>query len=199
MEDLIKLDDDAVITVRKDLSNYTSEDADNYHNSDVNVAIAAVITAGARVYMSHFKNNPAFKLYYSDTDCVVINRPLPEYIVGKQLGLMKLEHIIDKAVFLAPKVYSLVLKDGTEITKIKGISIDNMEDANYNNFKKLLTVNTNLKMQQDKWFKSIAEGAINIRQIVYHLRATANKREAIYANNVFTYTNPYFYDDIIIK
>ena len=44
VEDLIKLDDDAVITVRKDLSNYTNEDADNYHNSDVNVAIAAVIT-----------------------------------------------------------------------------------------------------------------------------------------------------------
>ena len=54
-------------------------------------------------------------------------------------------------------------------------------------------------MQQDKWFKSIAEGAINIRQVVYHLKATANKREAIYANNVFTYTNPYNYDDIIIK
>ena len=44
MEDLIKIDDDAVITIRKDLSNYTNEETDNYHNSDVNVAIASCIT-----------------------------------------------------------------------------------------------------------------------------------------------------------
>ena len=41
---LIKIDDDAVITIRKDLSNYTNEETDNYHNSDVNVAIASCIT-----------------------------------------------------------------------------------------------------------------------------------------------------------
>ena len=87
--------------------------------------------------MSFFKNNTDFKLYYSDTDCVVINRPLPLYLVGQGLGLMKLEHVIDRAVFLAPKVYSLKLPDGTEITKVKGIAKDSLGDANYNNLRNL--------------------------------------------------------------
>ena len=38
VEDIIKIDDDAVITIRRDLSNYTHEETDNYHNSDVNIA-----------------------------------------------------------------------------------------------------------------------------------------------------------------
>ena len=70
--------------------------------------------------MSYLKNRPQYKLYYSDTDSFVINKPLPSDFVNNQLGYMKLEHTISKAVFLAPKVYSLVLKDGTEVTKVTG-------------------------------------------------------------------------------
>ena len=52
--------------------------------------------------MSQFKNNPNYKLYYSDTDCAVTDKQLPEYMVGSELGQMKLEHVITKGVFLAP-------------------------------------------------------------------------------------------------
>ena len=41
-------------------------------------------------------------------------------MVGKDLGQMKLEHIINKAVFLAPKVYGLIDTEGNQIIKVKG-------------------------------------------------------------------------------
>jgi hypothetical protein len=84
------------------------EDKDLFHGQDINIANGSAITGGGRVHMSIFKNNPLFNLYYSDTDSFVIDAPLsPEY-VGKELGQVKLEHTINRAVFLAPKVYGFI-------------------------------------------------------------------------------------------
>ena len=55
---------------------------DVYHGLDVNVAIASTITAGARLTMSKFKNNSLTNLYYTDTDSIVVNRPLNNDFVG---------------------------------------------------------------------------------------------------------------------
>ena len=43
------------------------------HN--INIAIAAAITSYARIYMAQFKNSNDFKLYYSDTDSIYIDKP----------------------------------------------------------------------------------------------------------------------------
>jgi len=101
-----------------------NEDKDMFHGQDINIAIASAITAGARVHMSIFKNNPLFNLYYSDTDSSVVDAPLPAEYVGPELGKMKLEHTITRAVFLAPKVYGFVDVDGNEIIKVKGIKAE---------------------------------------------------------------------------
>jgi DNA polymerase type B, organellar and viral len=80
-----------------------------FHGMDVNIALASAITAGARVHMSYFKNNPNFKLYYSDTDSIFIDCLLPAELVGNKLGQMKLKCIVNKAVFLAPtKVSNMI-------------------------------------------------------------------------------------------
>jgi hypothetical protein len=72
--------------------------------------------------MSQFKNNPNFNLYYSDTDSIYIDRPLPGHLINsKVLGLMKLEYILDDAIFLAPKVYYLKTIEGKIIYKVKGL------------------------------------------------------------------------------
>ena len=67
---------DHVIVVRDNISNFTNNE-DNFHSSDVNVAIASTITAAGRVWMSLLKNSTEFNLYYSDTDSGVIDRALP--------------------------------------------------------------------------------------------------------------------------
>jgi hypothetical protein len=62
-----------ILTIRKNLIDYKyTEEDDTYHGLDVNVAIASSITAGARIWMSFFKNNTNFNLYYSDTDSIII-------------------------------------------------------------------------------------------------------------------------------
>jgi len=90
------------------------------HNT--NVAIASAITAYARIHMSYFKNNPNFNLYYSDTDSAYIDRPLPKDMVSSTiLGKLKLENVLNKAIFLAPKVYYLETIDSKDIYKVKGL------------------------------------------------------------------------------
>jgi len=120
-----------------------------YETHNTNVALAAAITAYARVHMSQFKNNPDFKLYYSDTDSVFVNKPLPDQLVeNKTLGLMKLENVLTKAIFISPKVYYLQTVDGKVIYKVKGLS-HNVE-LTLNDFKQLLYKDALLKKSQTK-------------------------------------------------
>ena len=94
--------------------------SDNYSESNINVAIASAITAYARIHMSQFKNRLDYNLDYSDTDSIIVDKPLESSLVGPNLGQMKLENEIVYGVFLAPKVYGAKLKDGTSFTKVKG-------------------------------------------------------------------------------
>lgn len=73
--------------------------------------------------MSQFKNNKDFKLYYTDTDSAIIDRPLPNYLVdSKVLGKMKLEYTVKKGIFLAPKLYCLLTNNNEFITKTRGLN-----------------------------------------------------------------------------
>jgi hypothetical protein len=112
--DFIEFDNNNYLFLKDTTSNLSSEDEDLYHGPDVNIAIASTISAGARVFMSQFKNNPKFRLYYSDTDSIVVDTELDPSFIGTTLGQLKLEHVIERAVFVAPKVYGLVDTEGNE-------------------------------------------------------------------------------------
>jgi len=195
------------ITIRKSLSNYNyEEEEDIYHGLEVNIAIASTISGGARMWMSILKNcthpnsvlknHPKFNLYYSDTDSGIIDAPLPSYLVGPNLGQFKLEHVVDKAVFLAPKVYGLITTDGEEILKVKGLNKDSLDNINFNELELLLIKDSSKEFTQDKWFKKIIEGEITVNEVAYNLKVTSNKRAPIYIDNVYTNTKPYNYEDI---
>ena len=70
------------------------------------------------MHMAHFKNNSNYNLYYSDTDSIDIDSPLPPELVGSEPGQMKLEHIFKKVIYLAPKVYGGVTGN-CEVVKVK--------------------------------------------------------------------------------
>lgn len=173
-----------------------NEDLDLYHGSEVNVAIASAITSYARVHMSQFKNNPDFKLYYSDTDSIVINKPLPDNMIGSALGQVKLEHIINRAVFLAPKVYGFITEDGQEILKVKGLTKEVINKLTFNDLESLLIQDSSQEFTQEKWNKSVINGTITTSNQLYTLKTTNSKRNAIYENGLFTNTKPYNYDEI---
>jgi hypothetical protein len=117
------------------------------HN--VSIGIASAITAYARIYMSHFKNNPNFILYYSDTDSAYLDRPLPDYMVSNtELGNMKLEYVLNKAIFLSPKMYYLETESGKIIYKVKGFKHE--VELTENDFENLLFKESFLEKVQTK-------------------------------------------------
>jgi len=80
--DYIQIEDHFILVrnVMADLK--YDEEQDLYHGIDVNVALASAITSYGRITMCYFKNNPEFNLYYSYTDSAVIDKQLPEHLVG---------------------------------------------------------------------------------------------------------------------
>lgn len=194
--------DNHLFVVRDSLVPLTSSDEEShYHGLDINIAVASAITSYARVYMSSVKNNPNFNLYYSDTDSAVTDAPLPDFAVGTELGQFKLEYVIKKAVFLAPKVYAFITEDGQEIVKIKGITPAAIKEHNigFNEMALLLQQDSSREFNQQKWFKKILEGSITVSDVAYTLKATSNKRLPIYVDGIFTDTAPYLYDNIKTK
>ena len=179
---------DFVIIIRNDVAdiNYNEKD-DYYHGTEVNIAIASAITAGARIFMSAFKNHSNLKLYYSDTDSIFINKPLPKSLIGNKLGQLKLENVIERAVFLAPKVYGYITEDGKEIIKVKGLTKEIVQTLTLNDLESLLIKDSTREFNQEKWFKSITKGEISPDDIIYTLKVTSNKRNHIYVNDIFSY------------
>ena len=51
---------------------------------------------------------------------------------------MKLEHTIDRGVFLAPKVYGLIDINGNEVIKVKGVTQEIASDLHFNDLEQLL-------------------------------------------------------------
>lgn len=77
-----------------------------------NVAIAAAVTSYARIHMMDLKLN--YDVCYSDTDSIFTTHPLPDHLIGPELGQLKDELaglIIDKAYFLGIKQYGYAYKD----------------------------------------------------------------------------------------
>jgi DNA polymerase elongation subunit (family B) len=93
---------------------------------NTNVAIASAVTAYSRMIINEYKLialNEKLQIYYSDTDSLVLNGPLPpEYLYSATLGKLKLEHTFREGIFVMPKVYYLELEDEGVITKCKGYS-----------------------------------------------------------------------------
>jgi hypothetical protein len=194
VKDFIEFDSNKYLFVKDTLSEVFNEDS--YHGSDVNIALASTITAGARIFMSAFKNNPLYNLYYSDTDSIVIDQLLNPRLVGAALGLLKLEHTISRAVFLAPKVYGFITDDGQEVIKVKGVTHEIASGIHINDLEHLLIQDSNKVFSQQKWYKSLTKGEIGINDVLYNLKVTSNKREAIYVDNVYSKTEPLHYDEI---
>ena len=90
---------------------------DKYKDSEIqslsatSVAISAAVTAYARIHINKLKLDiisRGAKIYYSDTDSVVTDIELPKCMVdSNKLGFLKVERILDEAIFISNKLYWL--------------------------------------------------------------------------------------------
>jgi hypothetical protein len=179
----------------KQLISYTDKkecDEDFSNTPNVNIAIAAAITAYARIFMSKFKNSNNFTLFYSDTDCIDIDKPLNKELIGTEIGDMKLEHVFTNIIYVAPKVYA-GLSNNLEVTKIKGSKIK----IPFKELEMLLYKNNKVFINQEKWYKDISNRKINIKDEIYSLMVTSNKRKILYdKDNHIIKSEPFIINEI---
>jgi hypothetical protein len=108
-------------------------------------------------------------------------------MIGKELSKLKLEYIFKKAIFASPKVYGGIIINNDEIVKIKG----SKNVIKFIELVKLFIKNTKLELKQEKWYRDFENGIINIKDEIYTLVITNNKRKLIYdKNNKFIDTQP---------
>jgi hypothetical protein len=150
---------------------------------------AIAITAYSRMYMFSIIYkliDLGIKIYYMDTDSIVTDRPIPSHLIGNELGLFKLEHIIKHGYFIAPKLYALITSDNKTIIKAKGIG----NNLTINDFENLIT-NKSLIKAQDRWFKDVSNANIDIKNMNISVNPTSFKRKTIIENNRLRYTIPF--------
>jgi hypothetical protein len=165
----------------------------NKNEFNISIGIASAITSYSRIHMSQFKSiDNHYNLYYSDTDSIYIDKPLDDSFISNELGKMKLEYIFNEAVFLSSKVYGgLFNNNSNQIVKIKGFK----NKLSYDSLKSLLIKNNKLELNQVKWFKNIEESNITLKNQIYTLIPTENKRQLIYKNNELVDTKPFIIDN----
>ncbi len=102
--------------------------------SKSNIAIAAVITAKARIKLYEAQQDvlkAGGRLLYSDTDSIFAafnkNISIENTFIGNYVYFDTNKHgtEISDAVFINPKTYALLLKNNEEIVKVKGVNITN--------------------------------------------------------------------------
>jgi hypothetical protein len=71
------------------------------------IHIAAAISSYARILINEYKNIPGNPCIMSDTDSAVLPYPFPDLLVGKGLGQMRLENIIQEGIFIRKNLYCL--------------------------------------------------------------------------------------------
>ena len=102
----------------KELNDYIN---DYDRSPNINISIAASISAYARIYMADILGNLDIKVYYSDTDCFFIEeKDLNNFNISSKLGDWSIDGVWKEVVFLAPKTYGGLLESGKEKFKIKG-------------------------------------------------------------------------------
>ena len=90
------------------------------------VAAGAYVTALARLKLLEGMERAVragARLYYCDTDSIIIDKPIRGWGGSKDLGSWELEHTFASAEFLCPKVYRAVTDDGALVLKAKGTSL----------------------------------------------------------------------------
>jgi len=94
-----------------------------------NVAIAAFVTAYARIHMHRLMRHAGHELYYTDTDSLFTSK---KFKTGTGLGKLKLEGEYSEAIFLLPKTYAAgtkIVMKGFEKKKLKDITVEDFSFA----------------------------------------------------------------------
>ena len=89
---------------------------------------------------------------------------------------MKLRYKFVDSIFIALIVIGGLLKNGTEIVKVKGFK----NKIPFSQLKSLLQKDSSLELHQDKWYRCLDSTTILIKNELYNLVATDNKSKLVF-------------------
>ncbi len=157
--------------------------------NDVSIAISAMITSYARIFMNKIKLNilkNGGEIYYMDTDSLVTNVKLDDNLVGKDLGQFKLEYFVNKAYFITSKTYCLLIDNDKTIIKAKGVYNDSLtlkdfEDMYYNKCN-VNAIKSHTTTSYEKGFVSIDFKNVILRYDSYEKREKIYDKKGLWVN-----------------
>ena len=130
-----------------------------------NVAIAAAVTAYARIHMIKYKLSD--DILYTDTDSIFTTSKLSDFEIGSDLGLMKDEvngYLITDAIFLGIKQYGYHYTDKNgskvEASVFAGITRNSLS---FKEVEKLLNGETIQKTSENRFYKSFNNLSVSIK------------------------------------
>jgi len=113
----------------------------------------------------------------SDTDSVVLTYPLPEHLIGKELGQLKLEHEIKKGIFIRKKLYCIINSKNEIIIKSSGIDSSRLS---YESFIKLLNGET---FEIERTNFNVEWKTLNIKKYLFKFKSAFSSKESKCAFN----------------
>ena len=160
------------------------QDREIYYNN-VSIVIAAAVTAYGRIHISKIKQdilNIGGNIYYSDTDSIVTNIELPKNMVdSKELGKLKLEHLVKRGYFITSKTYCLVIDDNNHIIKSSGAESTSLTLEDFVLMLKGIPVKTSFKTTSEIDF---LEGSVIIKNVSITIDPNSyTKRNKVYNSN----------------
>lgn len=134
-----------------------------------NVAIAAAVTAYARIEMAELKMlllKLGVKIFYTDTDPLFVDKELPDYLIGNDLGQLKDElkgGSIKKAYFLGIKKYGYI--DSKDITHsvFSGVTRNSLT---WQEITQIAHGNPIAKHTPARFYKNISDLNINVKDSI---------------------------------
>ena len=168
--------------------------------------ISAATAAYARIHIFRIKQQlraEGYKIYYSDTDSVYINKPLPRTDPLRSfdtLGKLKPEGSYEKAIFLAPKIY--ILANGEEESIAwRGLPASLRKTLSFNDFLKAWETGEKFTGNYEQYFKRKWNSlTVSQETFPYTANFSYNKREKVYEKNkagkeIWVDTKPFIWSD----
>jgi len=120
-------------------------------------------------------------LYYTDTDSIFVDKELPEYLIGKELGLLKDElngGTIKKAYFLGIKKYGYIDDKDQTHSVFSGVPKNSLT---WNEIEQISQGITLIKPSAARFYKNLSNLNINIKNNL-ETSITLNTRKRLLAN-----------------
>lgn len=162
----------------------------NYNSIKSNVAVAAAVTAYARMKMIDFKMSSDFNILYTDTDSIYTDKPIPKHLIGNEIGLFKNElegkainNIIKEAIFIGNKqyIYKYIDLKGKDITVSKFSGIERNK-LTWNQFELVAQgIELNIK-EKNKFIRSYQNLTMRIKS-TYKKISNSNSKTLV--NNLY--------------